>query len=425
MPQPGGPGEPDDGTEGGEPMSPGRFSVPGFDLSQVDLAQVMQMLRTQGPVNWEVARQVAVVVAREGDPSPEPPVPREDARQLEELASAAETLVAQESGLAAALGVPRAAIGRTGWAELHLDALRPVLEALATRLRGTLEQNEPESGKTGPLGSPGSGQGADPFAGMLAMMAPVLLGVQAGSMIGFLAQHALGRYDLPLPTSDRPTLAFVAPNLEAFAKAWSLPDEDLRFAVAIHEAVRAAQRSVGWVQDRLVRLAVEYVSEYALDPDVFEEQFGDVDPRDPESLAAVAERPDALLGAMQSETQRAVLRQVQGLTMVLEGHAALVLERIGERMIPEFGRLSEAMRRHHVERGEAGRFVEGLLGLRLDREHYEQGEAFCRGVVERAGLEGLGRVLSSERLLPTPAELEAPGLWLARIDLPDLHEPGT
>ena len=38
---------------------------------------------------------------------------------------------------------------------------------------------------------------------MMSMLAPALLGVQAGSMIGYLAQHALGRYDLPLPTERR------------------------------------------------------------------------------------------------------------------------------------------------------------------------------------------------------------------------------
>ena len=32
--------------------------------------------------------------------------------------------------------------------------------------------------------------------------------------------------------------------------------------------------------------------------------------------------------------------------------------------------------------------------------------------------EGLARLWSDERNLPTPAELDAPGLWLARIDLP-------
>jgi uncharacterized protein (DUF2342 family) len=31
----------------------------------------------------------------------------------------------------------------------------------------------------------------------------------------------------------------------------------------------------------------------------------------------------------------------------------------------------------------------------------------------------LNRLWESERMLPTPAELEAPGLWLARIELPE------
>jgi uncharacterized protein (DUF2342 family) len=42
-----------------------------------------------------------------------------------------------------------------------------------------------------------------------------------------------------------------------------------------------------------------------------------------------------------------------------------------------------------------------------------------RGVVERAGDDGLARLWASARELPTPAEMAAPGLWLARIDLPD------
>jgi len=40
-------------------------------------------------------------------------------------------------------------------------------------------------------------------------------------------------------------------------------------------------------------------------------------------------------------------------------------------------------------------------------------------VVERAGGDGLVRLWESERTFPTPAEITAPGLWLARIDLPD------
>jgi uncharacterized protein (DUF2342 family) len=58
-----------------------------------------------------------------------------------------------------------------------------------------------------------------------------------------------------------------------------------------------------------------------------------------------------------------------------------------------------------------------MLGVELDRSHYERGQSFCAGVVERAGMEGLNRLWAGPELLPTTAELEAPGLWLARIDL--------
>ena len=48
--------------------------------------------------------------------------------------------------------------------------------------------------------------------------------------------------------------------------------------------------------------------------------------------------------------------------------------------------------------------------------------AFCRGVMERSdgSLDQLNRLWSDESMVPTEAELVAPGLWLARIDLPDI-----
>ena len=60
-----------------------------------------------------------------------------------------------------------------------------------------------------------------------------------------------------------------------------------------------------------------------------------------------------------------------------------------------------------------------LLGLELTQDQCDRGETFVAGVVERAGKRGLERLWRSERELPTPAEVDAPGLWLARIDLPD------
>ena len=138
----------------------------------------------------------------------------------------------------------------------------------------------------------------------------------------------------------------------------------------------------------------------------------------PRRWRAWPQRPEVLLGALRNEDQRAILERNQQFTMVLEGHADLVTDEIAAKLLSDAPRIAEALRRHHVERGEAGRFVEGMLGVELDREHYERGHEFCRGVVERSGMPGLNRLFEAPERLPTPNELAAPGLWLARIDLP-------
>ena len=425
-PQPGDPDEPGKPEKRDESEPQPSSGLPGmpFGGGGFDLAELMRMLQSQGPINWDVARQIAAWVALEG--GTERAIDPAAHEQLDELARAAQTNVVAETDLTATFAAaPLRTLGPQGWADLHLDALRPVLEALATTLGQVMREAEPEpgeleSGEPGSTGAAGGGPfGPEMLGGMMQMLAPALLGMQAGSMIGYLAQHALGRYDLPLPTSDEPSLCFVVQNIDAFEEAWSLERADLRFYLAVHEVVHAAERSVPWVRDRLVRLSTEYVSAYEVDPSALEDRFGSVDPGDPSTLGSIAEDPDALLGAMHSPRQDEPRRQLQLLTAVIEGYADSVLERVGEKLIPSFRQIHEAMQRHRVERGEAEVFIEGLLGLKLERHHYEQGAAFCRGVIERAGPEGLNRLWESERMLPTPAELDAPGLWLARIELPE------
>ena len=433
--QPGDPDEPDEQPEEGSvPGLPpflfggqsGDFDPANFDLSQVDLSQVMRILQSTGPVNWEVARQVAEQVALEG--RPEPSIASADRTQLEELAHAAQTLVVGETGLTATFATTLAAVGPKGWVDLHLVALKPVLEALATTLGAAMQQDVDEDPDAAEGLADLPGLENTPFAAMaglpgmgnmMSMLAPALLGVQAGSMIGYLAQHALGRYDLPLPTSDAPSLCFVVENIDTFESEWSLPRDDLRFYVALHEVVHAAARSVPWVRERLVELATQYVSSYEIDPSAFEAEFGMIDPQDPESMQRLTESPERVLGAMQSQRQVAPREELQRLTSVMEGYADHVMGRVGRRLITTFDQIHEAMQRHRVERGEAERFIEGLLGLKLERAHYERGQAFVDGVVERAGLDGLNRLWDEPAMLPTPNELDAPGLWLARIDLPD------
>jgi putative hydrolase len=404
---------------------------------------MLRFLQSDGPVHWEVARQVAHWVALEGEE--ETAVPAADRERLSEVATAAEQRVLAETGEAPpspTVGL----LGRAEWADQALTTLRPVLERLAVSLQGDLPDltaeaggpdnpfagnpfggnpsgGNPFAGLFGPgAGEPGApgGTGANPLAGMAGMLGaigPLLLGVQCGFMVGQLAQGLLSEHDLLLPIADPPRPALIVPNLERFHTAWSIPADDLRFYMALGEGVRSRIAARPWVRERLVRLASEYVSSFRVDTAALESQLGSIDLSDPSSFEGAMLDPDAMLGAMQSPEQMAVLERFQLTTAVLESYADFVVERLAEPMIKSLPTIREAMRRHRVERSEADRFIQRLLGLDPSRRLHDQAAAFCRGVEERAGSQALDRLLEAESMLPTPAELEAPGLWLARIEL--------
>ncbi|MDQ1434468.1 MAG: hypothetical protein QOF59_1284 [Actinomycetota bacterium] len=393
------------------PQTPGGFPGP-FDLNKI-----MRMLQSPGPVNMEVARETAESMANvdveTGEQRVEPPVDPEAARAFDDVVRAVQLMVMEATGISGTLSVPSRTVDRATWASLTLTGLEPVLAALAGALGRT-------DGDTDDAADPAAAAAFSPDM-LFAMMMPLLLGGWAGSMIGLLAHRALGQYDLPLPLDGPPTLLFAARNVDAFAEEWSLPVDELRYALALREVVHGAQRSVPWVRERLLRSASAYVSAYEVQTEAMESQFGGLDPSDPSSMEAIARLadPDVLLGAMRSERQVPLLADLQRFVSVLEGYTDVVVEALGERMVTAHGRLDEALRRHRLERGDATGFVDRLLGLELDRGHYETGVAFCRGVMERSdgSLDQLNRLWSNESMVPTEAELVAPGLWLARIDL--------
>jgi uncharacterized protein (DUF2342 family) len=80
-------------------------------------------------------------------------------------------------------------------------------------------------------------------------------------------------------------------------------------------------------------------------------------------------------------------------------------------------RIAEAVRRRRVEASPDDLFVERLLGLQLTQEQVQRGKVFTAGVADRVGEAGLIELLGKPQPLPTPAELAAPGLWIARHEL--------
>ena len=406
---------------GDVPLGPGFPNPFGFDLDQL-----MRMLQSQGPVNLDIARQVATAVAtadaETGEPTTEPAIDDATRGTFDDVVRAAQVTVAETTGIPGTLGVPSVCVDRAGWAHATIEGLVPVFNALASALQ---RSDEPESPGTDAslLGLSDSDlppeMGGDIGAFLMQSLLPLLLGVWSGSMIGQLAHHALGQYDLPLPLHGPPTQRFLVRNVEAFAEEWALPADELRYALALREVVHGAQRSVPWVREELERLAADYVSAYEVQPDALQDQLGGINLTDPSSMADLTQLgdPNVLLGAMKSPRQPPLLEALQRFISVIEGYTDVVVEVLGERMMTSHARIDEALRRHRLDRGESAAFVDRLLGLELERSHYDEGVAFSRGVVERGGIDQLNRLWSGAEMMPTRNELEAPGLWIARIDL--------
>jgi uncharacterized protein (DUF2342 family) len=144
---------------------------------------------------------------------------------------------------------------------------------------------------------------------------------------------------------------------------------------------------------------------------------------DLEALQGMFGDPEALLGDLLSPESRRTSDQLTSLAVVVDAYADHIATVVGAKLVGAHSQLAEAWYRRRTERGKGEEAAGALFGLDLDQAEVDRGRAFVAGVVERAGEDSLGRLWSPARNLPTPAEVDAPGLWLERIDLPELDSP--
>jgi len=365
------------------------------------------------------ARLIARSVASEGQT--EPNVDPEDRHAVGELVRIAELHVAEASGLTVAressLGVE--VLNRAQWADRTIQDYRPLLESLAGSLSAAMAKPGPEDSEDDPM--------AAMLKGFSELLAPMMSSLTTGSMVGNLAGRALGGYELPIPRAPEgkscDKVLILLPNVDRFADEWSLDRVDVRLWTALHEVAHHAVLGVAHGSGRISRLLARHASGFESDTTVLDSLLDDFDMSAGfESLndmqAALAD-PEKLLSSVRSSQQQAITPELTAVVAAVCGYVDHLMDRIGTGLIGSYAMLAEAMRRRRVQANGNDRFVERLLGFDLGASCYDLGTAFVSGVLERSGEEGLSRLLSDPAHLPTPNEIEAPGLWLARIDLPD------
>jgi putative hydrolase len=375
------------------------------------LGDLAKLLGSQSSAGWDGARQLALSIATDGQP--ESNVDPLDRIALEQLARVAELQVGGASGLPVARSGLLTVVAVTPgvWASRSLDAYKPLFEKLSGAL-----------GQPDAAGTEGQDQSDAMLAGIMRLLTPMMLGMSAGSMVGHLARRSFGQYDLPIPRPTGDELLLVPSAINRFADDWSLPLDDVRLWICLNEVATHTLLGVPHVRSELDRLLNAWVAGFRPDSRALEQRFDEIDLDDSGGLSGLSQMfsdPQVLLGAMQSAEQLALRPQLDALVAVIVGYVDHLLDSLGTTLLSSYAPLSEAMRRQRIESDQAGQFVHQLLGLSIGRDQVERGSAFVSGVVERAGTDGLAQLWVSPRHLPTPAEVDAPGLWLARIEIPE------
>lgn len=374
------------------------------------------MGRTSGPVNWDLARQAALQLAADGDRSPTD----EERRRVADAQQLAEHWLDGGSLPAPPDAGRLAVVSRQEWVNAALEGLRPLVEPVAEASVSALAGFLDEQAREGMVEMPGlAGILGGDLSTMLRPMGGVLMGLQAGNVIGQLSRQLLGQYDLGIPTAPRASAYRIAVNVDETFAGFDLDQTEVAVALALHEGAHRRQyHAVPWLAGHLQDLIATFATGTSIDPDqLFQtsrDLLGDVDPEDPESLRRAIERAgDFRLEP--TEQQRRVLERIQGVIVLLQAWADREVAEVAGDRLPNLGRIDEVIRRRRAEQGDGERLLANLLGLDLQPDDASVGDRFIDEVQRARGLEGLRRALAHPENLPDTEELADPSSWLVRM----------
>jgi putative hydrolase len=366
-----------------------------------ELAKVLSW--TGGPVNWDLARQIAVALAA-GEENVHD-VLASDASEIEESVRLAELWLQESPGLPPP---PRVATVRAltpaRWAE-RATSLREIVDPLAAKVAAAMSEQAQSIGPESEAGM---------LAPVLQQMAPVFLGIQAGVALGSLAASILGSYDLPLPLAEEGSVDIILPAVDAVSTSYGLDRRETRLWVALHQSAhRIIFEALPGVSAHFFALFHNYVAALDVDLSGAFDRLQSLDVTSPDRLREAMEE-DGFFGLNDSPQTRSALQGVQRLLALVEAFADRAVEEAAVRL-PTASRIAEAMARRRVEQPPGEQMFSKFVGLDVEPEQLRAAETFCRGVLTASGWPALLRLWDDPENSPTDAELAEPALWLARL----------
>ena len=396
-----------------EPPFP--FGMDPESLRDAPLFRELQrvMSSSSGPVQWELARQLAVAGAAEAGPDAPPDASATAA--IDDAVRLAELQVVEYTGFEPSSEVLHVElVRRADWIATAMEDYRSMIETAAGRTSASLGRALAEQAPSGEENDALAALGVGSPQALIAQMGPLLQATQVGQVFGFLASRVFGGYDVGVPRAASGPIGLVLANIERFEADWSLDPREFRTFVALHQVVHRLQFARAWLPAHALHLLDDFLTTMTIDVDAIRDRFASIEPGDPEGFQnALADEEGSMFGVVLDDEQRLKLDRVRALIGAVEGYGDHVATAIGVRLLATYPRIEEAMRRHRDDE-EVDPLFARLLGVDVGREHVELGRSFCASVVEQTDESTLARMWADAEALPGLAELHEPRLWLAR-----------
>lgn len=401
------------GGAGETPFGFGGFEGFGGDIGAA-LHRFADMLSWQGgPVNWDLAKDVARQAASGDDPS----VTDAERAAVADAIRLAELWLDPTTGFSAATG-PAHAWSRAEWIEATLPTWRElvdpvaakVVDAFGTELAGGRMAGELPEGLP-----PEMAQMAGPLMSMMRQMGGVMFGGQVGQALGALSREVVSSTDIGLPLAGG-HVALLPAGVAAFGDGLGLPADEIRLFLALREvACQRLYKGVPWLRSRLLAAVEDYARGITVDTSHMQEALGSIDPTNPEALQ------EALSGGLfepqDTPAQRAALARLETLLALVEGWLDDVVEQAASGRLAATEALIETIRRRRASGGPAEQTFSTLVGLELRPRRMREAAQLWRLLRESRGADGRDAVWEHPDLLPTPDDLDDPAAFVDRRDI--------
>ena len=381
---------------------------------QAILGQVQRMMASSGdgPVNWEIAGDVARQTAVQ---SGDQPVSLAQANAVRDALRVADLWLDAATELAPAALTPQAWT-KSEWTKHTLPTWQTLAEPVASSVVEAMFRAAAAQAEQLPPEMRGMLDGGMAQT-MMKQLGSAMFGMQLGQAVGTLAGETFGSTDIGLPLHDEPIYALLPHTIDAYAAELDVPREEVRQFLAVREAARARLfHAVPWLRSHLLGAVEAYAREIDIDVAAIEDAMRDLDPTSPEQMPELLREKfshGGLFGQEPSSAQTAALTRLETMLALVEGWVEEVGTRAVAPHLPHQVQLREMLRRRRATDGPAEQTFRTLVGLELRPHRVREAAALWASLGDQRGIEERDALWQHPDLMPSSEELDDPSGFVA------------